>query len=91
MSKVSNNNQDSLKADNHNRTFCQNVTSKFNLKNQGNHSFKKAKILNTGKKAEIFRVLLLIPLRLSMKVLKKSKFFKNKCKNPTNKSNNKDN
>jgi len=45
---------------------------------------------NTGKKAEISRVPSSIFLRLSMEVLKKSKFFKNKGKNPANKSNNKD-
>ena len=71
-------------------TFCQNITLKFNLKNQVNHSFKKAKTLNTGKKVEISRVLPPISPMPSMEVLKKLKFFKNKCKNPANKSNNKD-
>jgi len=46
--------------------------------------------LNTDKKAEISRVLPSIPPRPSIEVLKKSKFFENKCKNPAHKSNNKD-
>ena len=63
---------------------------KFSLRNTSYSSTKKNETSNIGKKAEITRVLPSIPPRPREEILKKSKFFKNKDKNPVEKYNNKD-
>lgn len=80
--------QNSLNTDNHNRTFQQNIASKFIPKHISNKSGKKKIILKSGKKAEISWILPLILSRLSKNIFKKSKFFQNKDKNQADISNN---
>lgn len=69
---------DSLKANNLNKTFRQNVTSKFTLKITNKKHNKKVKLTNEGKQAEVVTLILSRP---SKETLEKSKFFQKKCKN----------
>jgi len=66
---------DSLKADNLNKTFRQNVTSKFTLKITNKKHNKKVELTNEGKQAEVVRIPPLILSRPSKETLEKSKFF----------------
>lgn len=82
--------QDSLKADDLNRTFRQNIASKFTPKTTNNKPNKRVDLNNKEKQAEIVRIPPSILPRPFKETLEKSKFFQLKGKKLKENTNSKD-
>ena len=79
--------QNSLKANNSNRIFRQNIIFKFTPKIINNKPNKRVKTNNKGKQVGVVKVLPSILFRSSKETLEKSKFFQKKDKNSKEDSN----